>query len=87
VQQISLLLWGLLAPTMSEIQSLEMYNTEGVDSVATITELRSDTSDLIEHVRNTQNGVLIQKNNEPHAVLISWDTYKAIKEKINLDEL
>jgi prevent-host-death family protein len=65
----------------------EMYNTEGVDSVATITELRSETSDLIDHVRDTNNGILIQKNNEPHAVLISWETYKAIKEKINLDEI
>jgi prevent-host-death family protein len=65
----------------------EMYNTEGVDSVATITELRSETSDLIDHVRNTNNGILIQKNNEPHAVLISWETYKAIKEKVNLDEI
>jgi prevent-host-death family protein len=73
--------------TMSEHQDPEMYNTEGVDSVATITELRSDTSDLIEHVRNTKNGVLIQKNNEPHAVLISWETYKTIKEKVDLNEL
>lgn len=64
-----------------------MYNTEGVDSVATITELRSETSDLIAHVRDTQNGILIQKNNDPHAVLISWETYKKIKEKVNLDEL
>lgn len=64
-----------------------MYNTEGVDSVATITELRSKTSDLIDHVRDTDKGILIQKNNEPHAVLISWETYKAIKEKVNLDEL
>jgi len=72
---------------MSEPQDHKMYNTEGVDSVATITELRSATSDLIEHVRNTKNGVLIQKNNEPHAVLISWETYKAVKEKVNLDDL
>lgn len=64
-----------------------MYNTEGVDAVATITELRSETSDLIEHVQSTNNGVLIQKNNEPHAVLISWEAYKAIKSKINMDEL
>jgi prevent-host-death family protein len=64
-----------------------MYNTEGVDAVATITELRSETSDLIESVQSKNNGVLIQKNNEPHAVLISWDTYKAIKEKINLEDL
>lgn len=64
-----------------------MYNTEGVDAVATITELRSDTSMLVEDVQSEHNGVLIQKNNEPHAVLISWDTYKAIKEKVDLEDL
>ncbi|MFB6248526.1 MAG: type II toxin-antitoxin system Phd/YefM family antitoxin [Salinibacter sp.] len=64
-----------------------MYNTEGVDSVATITELRSETSDLIDHVQSTNNGILIQKNNEPHAVLISWETYKAIKDEVDLDDL
>jgi prevent-host-death family protein len=64
-----------------------MYNTEGVDAVATITELRSETSDLIDQVQSTENGVLIQKNNEPHAVLISWEIYKAIKEKVDLDDL
>jgi len=64
-----------------------MYDTEGVDSVATITELRSKTSDLIKHVQDTDKGTLIQKNNEPHAVLISWKTYKAIKEKVDLDDV
>lgn len=64
-----------------------MYNTEGVDAVATITELRSETSDLIEQVQSTNNGVLIQKNNEPHAVLISWEAYKAIKEEADLNDL
>ena len=64
-----------------------MYNTEGVDAVATITELRSETSDLIDSVKSKNNGVLIQKNNEPHAVLISWETYKTIKDKVNLEDL
>jgi prevent-host-death family protein len=64
-----------------------MYNTEGVDAVATITELRSQTSGLIDSVQSKNNGVLIQKNNEPHAVLISWETYKAIKEKVDLENL
>jgi len=64
-----------------------MYNTEGVDAVATITELRSQTSGLIDSVKSKNNGVLIQKNNEPHAVLISWETYKAIKEKVDLENL
>jgi prevent-host-death family protein len=64
-----------------------MYNTEGVDAIATITELRSETSELIEHVRETKSGVLIQKNNEPHAVLIDWETYKKIKQRVDLSEL
>jgi len=64
-----------------------MYNTEGVDAVATITELRSETSDLIDSVQSKNNGVLIQKNNEPYAVLISWETYKAIKKKVDLEDL
>ena len=64
-----------------------MYNTEGVDAVATITELRSQTSGLIDSVKSKNNGVLIQKNNEPHVVLISWETYKAIKEKVDLENL
>jgi len=64
-----------------------MYQTEGVDSIATITELRAETSELIDHVRESKTGVLIQKNNEPHAVLISWDTYIALKDKVDLDAL
>jgi prevent-host-death family protein len=64
-----------------------MYNTEGVDSIATITELRSETADLIEHVRKTKRGVLIQKNNEPHAVLIDWETYRKIKKKLGVNAL
>jgi len=64
-----------------------MYQTEGVDSIATITELRAETSELIDHVRESKTGVLIQKNNEPHAVLISWDTYIALKDKVDLDSL
>lgn len=53
-----------------------MYSTSGVDAVATITELRSKTSELVEYVRDSQKGVLIQKNNEPYAVLLDWETYQ-----------
>ncbi len=59
-----------------------MYNTEGIDTIATITELRSETSELIDYVRKTQKGVLIQKNNEPYAVLLDWETYKKVKKKM-----
>ena len=55
-----------------------MYSTSGVDAVATITELRSNTSELIEYVRDTREGVLIQKNNEPYAVLLDWETYQKV---------
>jgi prevent-host-death family protein len=64
-----------------------MYDTEGVDSIATITELRSETANLIDHVRKTKRGVLIQKNNEPHAVLIDWETYQKIKKTLGVNAL
>lgn len=43
--------------------------------MATITELRSKTSELVEHAKRIERGILIQKNNEPYAVLISYDLY------------
>ncbi len=52
-----------------------MYFTEGIEAVATITELRSKTSDLVEHAKRIERGILIQKNNDPYAVLISYDVY------------
>lgn len=58
-----------------------MYTTSGVDAVATITELRSNTSELIEHVRESKQGVLIQKNNEPYAVLLDWESYQEIAKR------
>lgn len=64
-----------------------MYDTEGVDSIATITELRSETADLIKNVRKSKKGILIQKNNEPHAVLIDWNMYKKIKETLGVSSL
>jgi prevent-host-death family protein len=64
-----------------------MYNTEGVDAIATITELRADTSELIDHVRKTKNGILIQKNNEPYAVLMDWEVYKKVKDRVDLGSL
>jgi prevent-host-death family protein len=57
-----------------------MYTTTGVDAIATITELRSRTSELLDHVRNTKASILIQKNNEAYAVLIDWETYQDLLE-------
>ena len=52
-----------------------MYLTKGIDAIATITELRSNTSELLEYARENEQGILIQKNNQPYAVLISWELY------------
>ena len=58
-----------------------MYRTSGINAVASITELRSSTSELVEYVRDTQTVVLIQKNNKPYAVLIDWETYQRMNGK------
>ena len=52
-----------------------MYLTKGIDAIATITELRSNTSELLEYAKEIERGILIQKNNQPYAVLISWELY------------
>lgn len=52
-----------------------MYDTNNIGAVATITELRSKTSELVEHAKKIKSGILIQKNNEPYAVLLSSDLY------------
>lgn len=54
---------------------LNMYSTRGIDTIATITELRSNTTELVDHASEIERGIMIQKNNEPYAVLISYDLY------------
>lgn len=55
-----------------------MYFTKGIDAVATITELRSNTSELVEYAKKIDRGILIQKNNSPYAVLISYELYEKL---------
>lgn len=56
-----------------------MYTTEGVSQIATITELRSETAEVLKAAQAKSGGVMIQKNNQPEAALISWDVYKKLK--------
>ena len=65
-------------PTVFPHISNPMYFTKGIEAVATITELRSKTSELVEHAKGIDRGILIQKNNEPYAVLISYDVYEEL---------
>jgi prevent-host-death family protein len=53
-----------------------MYSTQGIEAIATVTELRSKTSALIDQAKGLKTGIMIQKNNEPEAVLISYDLYQ-----------
>jgi prevent-host-death family protein len=52
-----------------------MFITNGIEAIATITELRSKTSELVNRAHDVTTGIMIQKNNEPYAVLISYDRY------------
>lgn len=54
-----------------------MYTTKGIEAVATITELRASTSELIDEAAKYE-GIMIQKNNEPLAVLVSYDKYMSL---------
>jgi prevent-host-death family protein len=55
-----------------------MYYTTGVDAVATISELRTRTTEVLAHVRENGKAVLIQRNNDPFAVLLDWTTYEQL---------
>ena len=52
-----------------------MNSTRGIEAVATVTELRSRTSALIDQAKGLKTGIMIQKNNEPEAVLIGYELY------------
>ena len=53
-----------------------MYSTQGIEAIATVTELRSKTSALIQRAKGLKTGIMIQKNNEPEAVLVNYDLYQ-----------
>jgi prevent-host-death family protein len=48
-----------------------MYEVDNITTVASITELRADTDTVVEATEESSSeGVLIQRNNEPLAVLV-----------------
>lgn len=56
-----------------------MYNTEQVDVIASVTELRMETVELIDALKNGTRFIGIQRNNEPVAVLMSWEMYRKLR--------
>lgn len=57
-----------------------MYSTRGIEAIATVTELRSRTSALIDQAASLETGIMIQKNNEPVAVLVGYSKYMELYE-------
>ncbi len=64
-----------------------MYQTEGVDAIATVTEIRMETAALIDAVNKSSRGIAIQRNNTPEAVLISWDLYRKLSKVVDFEDL
>jgi len=57
-----------------------MFTTKGIDAIASVTELRSKTAELLDATKGRKHGVLVQRNNEPAAVLLSYDRYMELIE-------
>lgn len=52
-----------------------LQTPKGITSIATVTELRSKTADIVAEARKTSSAVLVVKNNNPYAVLLSFERY------------
>ena len=57
-----------------------MFPTHGARRIASITELRSNTSDLIDAANETGEPILIQRNNRLVGVLLGEEQYEALRE-------
>lgn len=57
-----------------------MFTTKGIDAIASVTELRSKTAELLDATKGKAQGILVQRNNEPAAVLLSYERYMELIE-------
>lgn len=54
-----------------------MFRTEGLSTIATTTDLRNDSKAVFRALRS--GGVLVQRNGQPQAVLLSFEMWKALR--------
>jgi prevent-host-death family protein len=54
-----------------------MFRTEGLSTIATTTDLRNDSKSVFRALRS--GGVLVQRNGQPRAVLLSFEMWKALR--------
>lgn len=55
-----------------------MFDTKGIQHIATITELRTNTSEILDQVTEGKQPVLIQRNGEPRAVMVPLAEYEQL---------
>lgn len=53
-----------------------MHPTFGAHQVASVTELRTDTNDLLRHAKRSGEAILLQRNSAPCGVLIGLEQYE-----------
>ena len=70
------LLLSLPSPVHPSTRFALMFPTFGAHQISSITELRQDTNHLLDHADETGQAILLQRNNDPVAVLISVDTFR-----------
>jgi prevent-host-death family protein len=56
-----------------------MYQVNQADAVATITDFRTATSQIIDYVADSDSTVLVTRNNEPVIVMLSVDEYERLR--------
>lgn len=56
-----------------------MYNTQGITNVASVTELRNSFGEVID-IAEEEDGVIVTSNNEPYAVLLTFEDLKSYRE-------
>lgn len=59
-----------------------MYRVHGNTTIATVTDLRHRTTDILERADEGEI-VVVQRDNEPHGVYLSYRHYESMLEKIN----
>ena len=58
-----------------------MYKTEGVSAIATVTELRMETGDILKLLEEVPV-ICVQRNNTPEAAMMSIETYRALRAEL-----
>lgn len=55
-----------------------LQTPKGINTIATITELRSKTSEIVDAAEQSEEGVLVVKNNSPYAVVVSFNRFNEL---------